>query len=169
MKSLKASLYLIIALLTVINCSSTKLDATSEVAPKLNKIELSVQVQNELYQFLKTGSVWSGTKKVGSSSENNTAEIFTIEPTQGWEEFELILDHFEILELPNQVDTKGNLSTKLSSISQKYYFTINNNGVARSYEYINPEANLLNSWEAQSVVSFGTYLTNEFTQTPQSN
>ncbi len=166
MKSLKVSLYLFLTLLAVINCSKTKSNTNTEIAPFVTDLELSVQIQNVFYQFIKKESNWSGTKKVESQNESNTSQLIAIEPTQGWEEFELILKHFEILELPNQIDTKGNLSTKLSSISQKYYFTVNNNGVTRSYEYINPEANLLNSWEAQSVVSFGTYITTEFTQTP---
>ncbi len=166
MNSLKASLYLVLTLLTVLNCSSTKLDATSETTPKVEILELSVQVQEEHFHFLKTNTGWKGTKKIESQGNTNTSSLIAIQPKQGWEEFELILNHYEILELPNQSDTDGNISTNLSRISQKYYFTINNNGEERSFQYINPEANLLNSWEAQSVVSFGTYITTEFTQTP---
>ena len=166
MNSLKASLYLVLTLLTVLNCSSTKLDATSELAPKVDALELSVQIQDEYFNFLKTDNGWEGTKKIESQSDNSASSFMNIQPKQGWEEFELILTHFEILDLPNQSDTNGNLSAKLSNISQKYYFTISNNGAKRSYQYINPEADLLNSWEAQSVVSFGTYITTEFTQTP---
>mgnify|MGYP003633860530 CR=1 FL=1 len=161
MKSLKVSLYLALTLLTILNCSKAK--TTPEVAPIITDVELSVQIHNEFYQFIKKDSNWSGTKKIESQS---TSDLIAIQPKQGWDEFELILNHFEILDLPNQSDTKGNMSTKLSSISQKYYFTVNYNDETRSFEYINPEANLLNSWEAQSVVSFGTYITTEFTQTP---
>src|SRR5690554_2129973 len=165
MKHIKFYTLLFLATITILGCSQTKPVteiATEEQPQTKTLLELTVYVGETYFQLHKTELGWDAIKSVDVPTEKAATDYIQIEPTQGWEEFQMMLDHFNILNLPAQKDIKDYVPRPSSKISRNYIFSITTNDTSRSFEYTNPEADLSRSWEAQSVVSFGTYLTNEF-------
>ncbi|MFA5668253.1 MAG: hypothetical protein WC967_03350 [Balneolaceae bacterium] len=156
---------LFLATITILGCSQTKpvTEITTEEQPTTKTLlELNVYVGEIYFQLQKTDLGWNAIRSVEVPTERAATDYIQIEPTQGWEEFQMMLDYFNILNLPNQKDIKDYKPSPTTKISRNYIFNITANNTSHSLEYTNPEADLSRSWEAQSVVSFGTYLTNEF-------
>lgn len=159
---------LLLAVITILGCSQTK-PITAVTTPVVEEepttkplLELNVYVGEVYFQLQKTELGWNAFRSVEVPTEKAATDYIQVEPTQGWEEFQMMLDYFNILNLPNQKDIKDYKPSPTTKISRNYIFHITANNISHSLEYTNPEADLSRSWEAQSVVSFGTYLTNEF-------
>lgn len=122
------------------------------------KIDLSIDGQT--YNFVKIKDNWLGFR-YDVNAQGTTKEI-KLEPNENWEEFEFMVDHLEILTLPDQSEISNYQEDIGSNISRKYKVVIEEEHNTHTYQYNNAESNLTESWEAQNIVSFATYIENEF-------
>lgn len=172
---LKRSYFTFLLFILALACSSSEKAMDSEpITPEITN-ESTLQEQPEIeiqlivnervkYEFKKTEDVWDGTVIQFSSSDPESREIvrtISIEPTMGWEDFEIVLDFLEIYTLPDQSEIEDRVSGPITAISRSYTFTISKNDATRSFHYYNPEGEVADHWQSQNVVTFGTYLTTE--------
>lgn len=92
----------------------------------------------------------------------NVASITGIEPVAGWEDFEFIVDHLNIIDLPDQKEIESHSENPATDLSYTYLFRVNNGEEIRMFNYSNPEAEIQKNWQSKNVVIFGAYLMTEF-------
>ncbi len=118
------------------------------------------------YTFIHGEGSWSGyVTSFLPMMENNELEVASIRevrPRQGWEEFDLLLDHLQILHLPDQSEVANYPVKEAGDLGLTYMFRVKDGDELRYYRYNNPETVLMDSWEAQNVTVFGSYLMGEF-------
>lgn len=118
------------------------------------------------YTFIHHQGIWTGyVTSFLPIIENNelvVASIQEVKPRQGWEEFDLLLNHLQILQLPDQSEVVNYPAAEAGDLGLTYMFRVKHNGELRYYRYDNPETVLLDSWQAQSVAIFGSYVMGEF-------
>lgn len=117
------------------------------------------------FQFVKRDDGWHGNivefqfDEQGNRVQNR---YLTAIPKEGWDDFQNVVEFLNIYQLNNQSDIENREVGSLSDASRSYRITIRNNGEVKSLYYFNPEGEILQNWQSQSVATFGTYLATEF-------
>ena len=117
------------------------------------------------YMLIKGDEAWNGyilRFDLNEEEELVVTSITDIAPTQGWEELEFILQDLQLLELRDQTEIASYPDYPPGNRATHYLFRVKDMNDDRYFRYTNPEDAMPYSWEAQSVVIFSTYLTNEF-------
>ncbi len=164
MNTLKLLLPIIAAVL-IIGCAPTK-NVVQSTAQEENAFDTDLKIgliiNGKAYAFVNNGEDWTGYTYV--MNEDGAMQEIGLLPNEGWEEFDFMIEYWEILTLPDQSEIPAYKLSDESFISRNYKVVIQSNSELYTYEYNNPEGNLQDSWEAQNIVSFGTYVENEFTE-----
>lgn len=133
-----------------------------KVAP-LHEIRVFINERVE-YIFVKEEGNWEGIVKQYSTNNPDTRQLvrtMAIEPTQGWEDFEFILEALDIYDMEDQSKIESRKSGPVTNISRSYRVKITKDGKTHTYHYFNPEAEMIDHWQSQQVATFGTYLATE--------
>lgn len=127
--------------------------------------QITVLINDRIeFQFAKHEDGWQGSAVEFQFNEEGIkvpSKYYKAEPKLGWTDFEEVIHFLKIYQLNDQSELEDREVGSLSVASRSYQITIRNDGEVKSLFYYNPEGEILQNWQTQSVATFGTYLATE--------
>lgn len=167
MKYLIYNSFLVIVLFGYGCSSSNSVVETSKQTDLYTKPDESISINiNEViyFDFVKEDSLWSGELKTYSLNENNEKVVSRhLESIQdsSWSDFDKFVDFLNIYQIPPQHEVKGWVPDSSELPRRVYTFEVFDGDTTRSFTYQDPERGIKEFWQAQSLLTFMTFVENE--------
>lgn len=148
-------------LVVIAGCSSTK-TATKATQPS-QYIHLNI---NEIlyFQFNKMDSTWTGAFQLYTLNEQNEKVVqarYSSASDSSWNDFGLFVESLEIFKIPPQYELEGWVPDSGTMPRRVYSFEVFDGDSTRSFSYQDPERRLRRYWQAQSILTFITFIQND--------
>ncbi|MFP8490153.1 hypothetical protein ACKGJO_13785 [Gracilimonas sp. Q87] len=160
--------FLAVLVLTSLGCSpSNKVIETSEQMNHDLKPDESISINiNEViyFVFVKEESQWSGDLKTYSLNENNEKVVsrhLVSAQDSSWSDFDQFVEFLNIYQIPPQYEVDGWVPDSGELPQRVYTFEVFDGDTTRSFSYQDPERGIKEFWQAQSLLTFMTFVENE--------
>lgn len=131
------------------------------------KVEESISINvNEViyFDFEKNNSQWDGELKTYTLNENGDKVInrFLVSANDGsWSDFDEFVKFLNIYQIPPQHEVSGWVPDSGQLPRRVYTFEVYDGDTARTFSYQDPENGIKEFWQAQSLLTFMTFIENE--------
>lgn len=152
----------------LLGCSgSGKSSANNPKLPEIKPASYYITIvinQSESYSFSKRSDEWSGKFLIFGLNEDNERVLKkTLFPIQdsSWDDFEDFLMFLNILELTPQNEIEGWVPDSSVLPRRVYNIEVFDGDTTRSFSYQDPINGIRDFWQAQSLLTFMTYIEND--------
>ncbi|MDZ7807646.1 MAG: hypothetical protein U5K71_11090 [Gracilimonas sp.] len=126
---------------------------------------ISISINEVIYfDFFKEDSEWSGQLKTYSLNENDEEVLSQhLESAQdsSWNDFDKFVDFLNIYQIPPQHEVNGWIPDSGNLPRRVYTFEVFDGDTTRTFSYQDPERGIKEFWQAQSLLTFMTFVENE--------
>lgn len=160
--------FLVVLFLTGLGCSSSSavIESPKQTSKNTNPDEsISININEVIYfDFDKEDSEWYGELKTYSLNENNEKVVdrhLVSAQDSSWNDFDQFVEFLNIYQIPPQHEVKGWVPDSGNLPRRVYTFEVFDGDTTRSFSYQDPERGIKEFWQAQSLLTFMTFVENE--------
>ncbi|MEO1021045.1 MAG: hypothetical protein AAFW89_00760 [Bacteroidota bacterium] len=117
------------------------------------------------YQFEQDENGWSASRSIlyrDTLANLNPVRTVDLIPTgTEWEEFDFMISHLSIFDLPDQADIE-NRKRPIQPGGNFIRFQVYDGNTTRTFSYENPVSELADYWQVKNVFTFITYVLQDF-------
>lgn len=158
-------IFLLLAGLAIPNCSSLKTEIEGSERPEDVSPYIHLNINEILYfQFLETDSSWTGAFQLYTLNDQNEKVVqarYVSAEDSSWNDFGLFVESLDLFDIPPQYELEGWVPNSGTMPRRVYNFEVFDGDTTRSFSYQDPERSLRTYWEAQSILTFFTFIQND--------